>query len=195
MAGDNGHFLRKLCKAPTDLLSQHFSVAHAGQKRVGTVTCKSSVSSYFSMNRWVIWAIEIDVYFQPFAVLSRLWKTLHVWSFPPCPWPGRAAHPMHIGPSQKSLLNLWTERDTSVFCSYVQFTTLVDLPTFMMVNSIGTCNLFLSNEKYCFCSRATVVNIKGAKKSQDFRKKKKKDIFSWLMKTFTEQLDRKKWTL
>lgn len=136
MAGDGGYFLRKLCGAPTDLLSQHFSVAHAGKKRVDTVSCKSSVSSFFHVNRWVIWAIEIDVYFQPFALLRRLWKTVHSWSFPPCPWPGSAARPTLICPSQKRLLNLRTERDTFLFCSYVQFTTLVDLPTFVMVNAM-----------------------------------------------------------
>ena len=54
MAGGNGHVLRKLCEAPTNLLSQHFSISHAGQKHVDTVTWKSSVSRYFSMNRWVI---------------------------------------------------------------------------------------------------------------------------------------------
>lgn len=136
MAGDGGCFLRKLCGVSTDLLSQHFSIIHARQKRVDTVSCKSSVSSFFHVNRWVIWAIEIDVYFQIFALLRRLWKTVHAWSFPPCPWPGSAACPMLIGPSQKRLLNLQTERDTLLFCSYVQFTSLVDLPTFVMVNAM-----------------------------------------------------------
>lgn len=50
-----------------------------------------------------------------------------------------------------------------LFCSYVKFTTLVDLPTLMMVNTIGTCSLFLSNKKYWFCSRVTVRTTRELK--------------------------------
>lgn len=145
MAGDNRRRLRKRCEGPTDPLSQHFRISYAGQKHVDTVASKSSVTSSFSMNWWVIWAIEIDVYFQPFAVLEGSGRLCMCGIFPLCPWPHSAAHPVGIGPSQKRLLNLWAERATFLFCSYVQFTTLVDLPTFMMVNTIGTCNLVLSN--------------------------------------------------
>lgn len=159
---------------------------HARQGYVDTVSWKSSLSSCFSINRWVVWAIEINVYFQPFAVLGRLLET-DACSFLPCPWPCSAAHP---GPSSLALLRKGCSIYKQTF-SYVQFTTLVDFSTFIMFNTIGTRKLYLSNEKYWFCSRVTVMNLKVAKKVCRIAEKK----FTWWVKTFTEQLDRKEWTL
>jgi len=41
----------KLCEASTNLLSQHFSIASARQKREDTAAYESAFSSYFRVNR------------------------------------------------------------------------------------------------------------------------------------------------